>query len=208
TAPAREAGPAAAAAAAPPLPAPGAGAAASGGFPGAAPVVPARGAGTAPAASGPGTSSAPAGPGSGSGAAPSTARPGSAPATPESGSAPVEPAPTHDLADREQDDGVAGLPKRRRGRTLAAAERARATARAAEPRPAPAADDAKVRAARFSSFRQAVRSADTGASRTGTNPMPDGADSPRGAAAPPAPDETTPDHPSHSHAHPEGDTTS
>ncbi|MGW3867667.1 hypothetical protein ACWEDZ_40435 [Streptomyces sp. NPDC005047] len=143
-----------------------------------------------------------------SGTAPATPESGSAPVTPESGSAPVEPAPTHDLADREQDDGVAGLPKRRRGRTLAAAERARATARAAEPRPAPAADDAKVRAARFSSFRQAVRSADTGASRTGTNPMPDGTDSTRDAAAPPAPHETTPDHPSHSHAHPEGDTTS
>ncbi|MFF0516009.1 ATP-binding protein [Streptomyces sp. NPDC004250] len=166
--------------------------------------------GAAEAASGRETGSAPAapGPGSGSGTAPRAAQPGSAPATPEFGSAPVEPAPTHDLADREQDDGVAGLPKRRRGRTLAAAERARATARAAEPRPAPAADDAKVRAARFSSFRQAVRSADTGASRTGTNPMPDGTGSTRGAAAPPAPDETTPDHPSHSHAHPEGDTTS
>ncbi|MFD0255277.1 hypothetical protein ACFVGX_30705 [Streptomyces sp. NPDC127113] len=181
--------------------------------------MPAQGTETAPAASDPDTGSAPAapGPGKGSGTAPRAAQPGSAPATPESGSAsatpesgsaPVEPTPTHDLADGEQDDGVAGLPKRRRGRTLAAAERARATARAAEPRPAPAADDAKVRAARFSSFRQAVRSADTGASRTGTNPMPDGTGSTRGAAAPPAPDETTPDHPSHSHAHPEGDTTS
>ncbi|MGW8869347.1 ATP-binding protein [Streptomyces sp. NPDC055768] len=189
-APAREPGPGGAAAAPTPLPETGAAEAASGRETGSAPAAPAHGTETAPAASDPGSGS------------------GTAPATPESGSAPVEPAPTHDLADREQDDGVAGLPKRRRGRTLAAAERARATARAAEPRPAPAADDAKVRAARFSSFRQAVRSADTGASRTGTNPMPDGTDSTRDAAAPPAPHETTPDHPSHSHAHPEGDTTS
>ncbi|XVV33427.1 ATP-binding protein [Streptomyces sp. CA-100214] len=198
-APAREPGTGVASAEATPLLETGAAEAASGRETGSAPAAPAREAETAPAASDPG---------SGSGFAPATPESGSAPATPESGSTPVEPAPTHDLADREQDDGVAGLPKRRRGRTLAAAERARATARAAEPRPAPAADDAKVRAARFSSFRQAVRSADTGASRTGTNPMPDGTDSTRDAAAPPAPHETTPDHPSHSHAHPEGDTTS
>ncbi|MFG2543331.1 ATP-binding protein [Streptomyces sp. NPDC048594] len=211
TAPAREPGPGAAPEATPLQ---------ETGAAGAAPVGSARAAETAPAArepdagTAPDTGSAPAAPGQGAG--PETglraAEPGTAPAapTPESGSAasPSEPPPTHDLADGEQDDGVAGLPKRRRGRTLAAAERARATARAAEPRPAPAADDAKVRAARFSSFRQAVRSADTGASRTGTNPMPDGTGSTRGAAAPPAPDETTPDHPSHSHAHPEGDTTS
>ncbi|MGW5788617.1 ATP-binding protein [Streptomyces sp. NPDC003757] len=79
------------------------------------------------------------------------------------------------------------LPKRRRGRTLAAAERARAAARTAEPRPAPSADDAKARAARFSSFRQAVRNT---------------------AGAAPEPAETAPDHPSPSPAHPEGDTTS
>ncbi|TDT27584.1 signal transduction histidine kinase [Streptomyces sp. BK208] len=78
------------------------------------------------------------------------------------------------------------LPKRRRGRTLAAAERARAAARTAEPRPAPSADEAKARAARFSSFRQAVRNT-TGAT--------------------PEPAEAAPDHPSPSPAHPEGDTT-
>ncbi|MFD8451182.1 MULTISPECIES: ATP-binding protein [Streptomyces] len=85
-----------------------------------------------------------------------------------------------------QGQAAVELPKRRRGRTLAAAERARAAARAAEPRPAPSADDAKARAARFSSFRQAVRNT-TGAA--------------------PEPAETAPDHPSHSPAHPEGDTT-
>ena len=190
TAPAREPGPGSHSAEATPLPESGAAEAAPEREAGTAPVVAASEAGSAPAAPGPGT--------------------GTTPAAPEHVSAPAasEPPPTHDLADREQEDEVAGLPRRRRGRTLAAAERARATARATEPRPAPAADDAKVRAARFSSFRQAVRSADTGASRTGTHPIPDGTDSTRGATAPPAPDENTPDHPSHSHAHPEGDTTS
>ncbi|MFG2325186.1 ATP-binding protein [Streptomyces sp. NPDC048568] len=191
-APALEPGPGAASADATPLPETGAAEAAPGRETGSAPVVSARATETAPAAREPDAGTAPVVSDSDAG----------------SGPAPSEPPPMHDLADREEDDGVAGLPKRRRGRTLAAAERARATARAAEPRPAPAADDAKVRAARFSSFRQAVRSADTGASRTGTNPMPDGTSSTRGAAAPPAPDETTPDHPAHSHAHPEGDTTS
>ncbi|MFI8949896.1 ATP-binding protein [Streptomyces sp. NPDC053750] len=95
----------------------------------------------------------------------------------------------------------AGLPKRRRGRTLAAAERARATARSAEPRPAAPPDDAKARAARFSSFRQAVRATGPATSR-------DGAPQTEPAAPAPAPAETAPDHPSSSHAHPEGDTTS
>ncbi|MFG3164328.1 ATP-binding protein [Streptomyces sp. NPDC048232] len=212
SAPAREPGPGADAAEAAPLPETASVEPASGRETETAPAAREADAGAAPVASGPEAGAAPVASGPGTGTAPRAAQPGSAPGTPspEPGSAPSpsEPPPTHDLADSEQDDGVAGLPKRRRGRTLAAAERARATARAAEPRPAPAADDAKVRAARFSSFRQAVRSADTGASRTGTNPMPDGTGSTRGAAAPPAPDETTPDHPSHSHAHPEGDTTS
>ncbi|MDG9728078.1 ATP-binding protein [Streptomyces sp. DH41] len=119
-----------------------------------------------------------------------------------------EPLPAHESADRGADTSAGapapdepdtGLPKRRRGRTLAAAERARATARSAEPRATPAADDAKVRAARFSSFRQAVRA-------TGTAARADGA--PQADPAASAPAETAPDHPSHSHAHPEGDTTS
>ncbi|MFE2051093.1 sensor histidine kinase [Streptomyces sp. NPDC059459] len=116
-----------------------------------------------------------------------------------------EPLPVHESADRGP--GAPGgsaepateLPKRRRGRTLAAAERGRSTTGSDEPRPAPPADDAKVRAARFSSFRQAVRPAGPTGSR-GTAPQPE--------PAAPAPTETAPDHPSHSHAHPEGDTTS
>ncbi|MFG2682228.1 ATP-binding protein [Streptomyces sp. NPDC048392] len=137
------------------------------------------------------------------------------------GTAP-EPLPVHGLADRDRsrdrdhgwgqdpsrdrdqapeavpDEASAGLPKRRRGRTLAAAERARAAARAPEPRATPPADDAKARAARFSSFRQAVR--------TTTAPARDSG--PRTEPAAPEPAETAPDQPSHSHAHPEGDTTS
>ncbi|MFJ2771871.1 ATP-binding protein [Streptomyces sp. NPDC087300] len=52
-----------------------------------------------------------------------------------------------------------GLPKRPRGRTLAAAESARARASEAAPRSRTAAD-ASTTAARFSSFRQAVRATD------------------------------------------------
>lgn len=52
--------------------------------------------------------------------------------------------------------GDSGLPKRTRGRTLAAAEaRTRTDGATATPRPRTA--DPKEQAARFSSFRQAVR---------------------------------------------------
>ncbi|MFD6192408.1 ATP-binding protein [Streptomyces sp. NPDC060275] len=128
-----------------------------------------------------------------------------------------EPPPVHDLADQDQerprqgqgrdrdrqgvdqepepdrelDRSAEELPKRRRGRTLAAAERARAATRAAEPRATAPADDAKTRAARFSSFRQAVRTTTAGTDSTTSEPA-----------------ETAPDLPPHSSAHPEGDTTS
>ncbi|MGW8064068.1 sensor histidine kinase [Streptomyces ziwulingensis] len=117
----------------------------------------------------------------------------------------LEPLPVHASADREPaaPDGsgepATELPKRRRGRTLAAAERARTTARSAEPRPAPPADDAKVRAARFSSFRQSVRP---------TGPTGSRDTAPQAEPAAPAPAGTAPGHPAHPHAHPEGDTTS
>ncbi|WP_217169194.1 ATP-binding protein [Streptomyces sp. AC512_CC834] len=133
-------------------------------------------------------------------AAPAGLPPAPAPPAAEPGPAPVdadaEPPAVHESADLDPDRAQAPnepsteLPKRRRGRTLAAAERARAATRAPEPRAAPPADDAKTRAARFSSFRQAVRPT------TGAAPEP----------AEPA--ETAADHPTHSHAHPEGDTTS
>ncbi len=133
----------------------------------------------------------------------------STPPSPGTGSASgdlgPEPLPAHESADREGGPGApadsAGLPRRRRGRTLAAAERARATARAAEPRATTSAEDAKARAARFSSFRQAVRTA-------GHAPETPRDDAPPTAPTGTSPTETAPDHPSHSHAHPEGDTTS
>ncbi|WP_416223369.1 ATP-binding protein [Streptomyces hygroscopicus] len=67
--------------------------------------------------------------------------------------------------------GTGGLPKRRRGRTLAAAESARASARSVAQRPGNA-EDIRSRASRFSSFRQAVRAAGT-ASSTGEDSLPD-----------------------------------
>ncbi|MFF7335746.1 sensor histidine kinase [Streptomyces sp. NPDC008163] len=103
-------------------------------------------------------------------------------AAPEPASAPAEPEPVHTLgtdpaarpaapepmrSDSASDTtgnlpkfGESGLPKRSRGRTLAAAEaRARATAPEPARETAAAADapDPKARAARFSSFRNAVR---------------------------------------------------
>ncbi|MFG2637848.1 ATP-binding protein [Streptomyces sp. NPDC048362] len=53
--------------------------------------------------------------------------------------------------------GPAGLPRRRRGRTLAEAEQHSRAPRADATHPGPGAEGVKARAARFSSFRQAVR---------------------------------------------------
>ncbi|MFJ1607849.1 ATP-binding protein [Streptomyces sp. NPDC088253] len=78
-----------------------------------------------------------------------------------------DPVPTHESPRRDTDTppngtpttgtpATGGLPKRRRGRTLAHAERSRAhLANQADPEPRTA--DSKATAARFSSFRQAVR---------------------------------------------------
>ncbi|CAM5266578.1 histidine kinase OS=Streptomyces alboniger OX=132473 GN=CP975_15415 PE=4 SV=1 [Streptomyces alboniger] len=132
-----------------------------------------------------------------------------------------DPLPVHESADRAVDERSAGLPKRRRGLTLAEAERRLGAARTTEPRPAPAADDAKTRATRFNSFRQAVRAsapdqadlhAPAAPDPTGALPdptVPDPTGGPRDAdAAVPGPAEATADIPSHQHAHPEGDPTS
>lgn len=125
----------------------------------------------------------------------------------------ADPAPVHEAADADADaddraDESVVLPKRRRGRTLAAAERARPAPGTAEPgRTAPAAepdrapvDDARIRAARFSSFRRAVRA-------PAADPaVPDASDgSGHSACDDTAPPSTNPSHPQ---AHPEGDTTS
>ncbi|MEV2217115.1 ATP-binding protein [Streptomyces sp. NPDC050997] len=138
-----------------------------------------------------------------------------------------DPLPVHESADHAADERPSGLPKRRRGRTLAEAERRLGTARSTEPHPAPAADDARTRATRFDNFRQAVRAgapdqADlrdpavtdrTDAPQDPAAPDPD--DAPRDAtAAEPEAAEAAADIPSqahahaHEHAHPEGDPTS
>ncbi|WP_406431453.1 ATP-binding protein [Streptomyces sp. NBC_00631] len=129
----------------------------------------------------------------------------------------ADPEPEHtsaesDLPD-EFEEGPTGLPRRRRGRTLAEAER-RSAPQPAEPRPAPGAADAQVRAARFNSFRQAVRPATPDSATS-----PAEASGPAGEAAPYAPvpahdpvpaphPESGPEPTSHPHAYPEGDPTS
>ncbi|MFK4065896.1 sensor histidine kinase [Streptomyces sp. NPDC029674] len=67
-----------------------------------------------------------------------------------------DPVPTHQSAAPAPAPAEAPLPKRPRGRTLAAAERARADSDTGEPR-RPRAPGAESTAARFSNFRQAVR---------------------------------------------------
>ncbi|MEU9450178.1 ATP-binding protein [Streptomyces sp. NPDC048277] len=159
------------------------------------------------------------------------------PASPEPVTGSLDPLPVHESAEPDESgeptgsgesaesaesaedaEGSAGLPRRRRGRTLAEAER-RAAPQPAEHRPAPAAEDVRVRAARFNSFRQAVRPAapDSGAdSDPGRAESFGAADGPTAPYAPtPVPDpvpaphpEPDPEHTSHPHAYPEGDTTS
>jgi anti-sigma regulatory factor (Ser/Thr protein kinase) len=75
-----------------------------------------------------------------------------------------DPVPSHDSPRHEPGPEPTGdLPKRRRGRTLAHAERSRARAMPpADPDPRTA-DRAKTRGDRFSSFRQAVRGTAQGA---------------------------------------------
>ncbi|MFD5632835.1 ATP-binding protein [Streptomyces sp. NPDC127077] len=129
-----------------------------------------------------------------------------------SGDLDPDPVPTHDSPRHEQ--GLAdtgGLPRRRRGRTLAHAERSRSHVTppaAPEPRTG---DDPKNRsAARFGTFRQAVRGTAPDA------PGPVTADDPAPAEAPARAEDhasasttapTTPTTPT-AHALPEGDTTS
>ncbi|MEU9400973.1 ATP-binding protein [Streptomyces sp. NPDC048242] len=93
------------------------------------------------------------------------------------------PAPV-DVEPEESDN----LPRRRRGRTLAEAERSRA-ARSANPSPAPDPDQTKTRAARFTSFRKAVRpSGTTSGSARPEAASPAAADGPvPGALTPGAP---------------------
>ncbi|MFI0505818.1 ATP-binding protein [Streptomyces albogriseolus] len=142
----------------------------------------------------------PASPETGRPAAPAPASALSAPsyaAARSGGDVDADPVPAHASADGDAVPLV--LPRRRRGRTLAAAERrAGAGSRAAESRPAPTAEETRARTARFSSFRQAVRT-----------PAPDGTADPDAGAVPAR--ETTPDPETSPHPTPvtsEGDTTS
>ncbi|MGC5242737.1 ATP-binding protein [Streptomyces albogriseolus] len=109
----------------------------------------------------------------------------------------ADPVPAH--ASPDGDAAPLVLPRRRRGRTLAAAERrAGAGSRAAESRPTPTAEETRARTARFSSFRQAVRT-----------PTPDDTADPDAGAVPAR--ETTPDPETSPQPTPvtsEGDTTS
>ncbi|MFJ9347542.1 sensor histidine kinase [Streptomyces sp. NPDC101237] len=130
--------------------------------------------------------------------------PATEPEPAEPAPAPHETAPLHESPRPAEDEG-GGLPRRRRGRTLAEAER-RAAPLPAEPRPVSGAQDAQVRAARFNSFRQAVRPAPAdSADAPGTTPS---TPAPAPGALPASRPESGSEPTSHSHAHPEGDTTS
>ncbi|MET7892822.1 ATP-binding protein [Streptomyces mirabilis] len=141
-----------------------------------------------------------------------------------------DPVPTHESPRHATDTppngtptagapATGGLPKRRRGRTLAHAERSRAHL-TNQADPEPRTTDSKATAARFSSFRQAVRgTAPDQAAVQGTVPEDDAvrvesvqAESGNAVRGEEAVREPAPAHPSHatSHtsSHPEGDTTS
>jgi anti-sigma regulatory factor (Ser/Thr protein kinase) len=141
-----------------------------------------------------------------------------------------DPVPTHG-SPRADDTDTGGLPRRRRGQALAAAERGRPHAAARPEQESRTPEDARARAARFSSFRQAVRGAvqdqhavqdtttDPGTVREEPAPhaAPDGpaqeTPAPGSApvqdlSAPTAPTDPTALEPAKAHSHPEGDTTS
>ncbi|MFB8783930.1 ATP-binding protein [Streptomyces albogriseolus] len=146
------------------------------------------------------TAASPASPETGRPPAPAPASVLSAPsyaAARSGGDVDADPVPAHASPDGDAVPLV--LPRRRRGRTLAAAERrAGAGSRAAESRPAPTAEETRARTARFSSFRQAVRT-----------PTPDDTADPDAGAVPAR--ETTPDPETSPQPTPvtsEGDTTS
>ncbi|GGQ48137.1 hypothetical protein GCM10010250_19160 [Streptomyces althioticus] len=100
----------------------------------------------------------------------------------------ADPVPAHASASGDDDAPPLVLPRRRRGRTLAEAERrAGGAGRAAESRPAPTAEETRARTARFSSFRQAVRTPtpdDTADPDAGLNPARDTTPDPETTAQP------------------------
>ncbi|MCM2514178.1 ATP-binding protein [Streptomyces griseoincarnatus] len=100
----------------------------------------------------------------------------------------ADPVPAHAAASGDGDAPPLVLPRRRRGRTLAEAERrAGGGSRAAESRPAPTAEETRDRVARFSSFRQAVRTStpdDAADPDAGVTPARDTTPDPETAAQP------------------------
>ncbi|MGW3476422.1 ATP-binding protein [Streptomyces althioticus] len=100
----------------------------------------------------------------------------------------ADPVPAHASASGDDDAPPLVLPRRRRGRTLAEAERrAGGAGRAAESRPAPTAEETRARTARFSSFRQAVRTPtpdDTADPDAGLTPARDTTPDPETTAQP------------------------
>ncbi|MEW2117322.1 ATP-binding protein [Streptomyces sp. NPDC005474] len=146
----------------------------------------------------------------------------------------LDPVPTHESPDRadhapehaEESPGVEApplrLPQRRRGSTLAEAERTRGTVGSDESRfsiplapPDPEIDDTRARVARFGRFRQAVRGIqpDQAALQGSTNPEEPTPATPAPASTPvtpaPAPpaEAVLPPPPPTSTPHPEGDPT-
>ncbi|MGW1728848.1 ATP-binding protein [Streptomyces sp. NPDC002306] len=109
-----------------------------------------------------------------------------------------------DGTDDEAAEEPSDLPRRRRGRTLAAAEQARSVPRDTDPRAEPATGDIRTRADRFGAFRQAVRTPP--GETSGRHPLP--LTPQDGQAAPSASPETATDISSHSPTQAEGDTTS
>ncbi|MFJ8362399.1 ATP-binding protein [Streptomyces sp. NPDC093984] len=104
-----------------------------------------------------------------------------------------DPVPAHQ-SPRSRDTETGGLPRRRRGQALAAAEQGRAHTADRPEREPRTPGDARARAARFSSFRQAVRARETPAPEAVPEAPEAGAPAPEPAQAPRSP-------------HPEGDTT-
>ncbi|MFG3046365.1 sensor histidine kinase [Streptomyces sp. NPDC048241] len=127
-----------------------------------------------------------------------------APATPAA-ERPAAPAAAVHESPAPPADEVHGLPQRRRGRTLAEAERSRSAGPDNTGRPAPDPGQAKVRAARFSSFRKAVRPGG-GAEDPAPHTRPDEAPASDPADTPDVSRPTPP--PEQPHTHLEGDPTS
>ncbi|MEU1408265.1 ATP-binding protein [Streptomyces sp. NPDC005728] len=134
-------------------------------------------------------------------AAAATARPAD-PTAPSGPTTPADPAPVHEFpaptAD-EGSDGPAGLPRRRRGRTLAEAERFRSAPRSAEQRPAPGTAEARV--TRFHTFRKSVRPTTAPDHQSGPGQATPPRDAPPNTQPPASAHDTAPDNPSTASAH-------